>query len=80
MLVSFKEYQLGDVENDQISDALDETYPDILDYMNAIKGSENLSYKIDVMVDMLDAVRAYISLSTVHLLNMKVAKDDTQMQ
>ena len=41
---------------------------------------EILSYKIDVMVDMLDAVKAYISLSTVHLLNMKVAKDDTQMQ
>ncbi len=80
MLVPFKEHQIDDVENDQISDTLDETYPDILGYMNAIKVSEDLSYKIDVIVDMLDAVRAYITLSTVHLLNMKVEKDDTQMQ
>ena len=80
MLVPFKEHQIDDLKNDQISDTLDEIYPNILGYMNAIKGSEDLSYKIDVMVDMLDAVRAYISFSTVHLLNMKVAKDDTQMQ
>ena len=75
-----KEHQIDDVEKDQISDTLDETYPDILGYMNAIKVSEDLSYKIDVIVDMLDAVRAYITLSTAHLLNMKVEKDDTQVQ
>ena len=46
----------------------------------SIKVSEDLSYKIDVIVDMLDAVRAYITLSTAHLLNMKVEKDDTQVQ
>ena len=44
MLVPFKEHQIDDVESDQISNTLDETYPDILGYMNAIKGSEELSY------------------------------------
>ena len=48
--------------------------------MNEAKGREDLIYKIDIMVDMLDEVRAYLAFSTAHLLNTKVSKDDSTMQ
>ncbi len=75
MLIPFKEHQSEDIDYEEVSDVLDDTYQDIVGYMNEVKGSEDLGYKIDSMVEMLDAVRAYLAFSTAALLNMRLTKD-----
>lgn len=75
MLTSFKEYQKEDLDNEEISDLLDDTYKEIVGYIDQVRESEDLAYKIDTMVVMLDAIRAYLAFSTASLLDMKLTKN-----
>ena len=75
MLTPFKEYQAEDLDNEEISDLLDDTYKEIVGYINQVRESEDVGDKIDTMVVMLDAIRAYLAFSTASLLDMRLSKD-----
>ena len=75
MLIPFKEYQTEDVDSEDIPALLDDTYKDIVGYIDEVRESEDVGYKIDTMVVMLDAIRAYLAFSTASLLDMRLSKD-----
>jgi len=75
MLIPFKEYQTEDVDSEDIPALLDDTYKDIVGYIDEVRESEDVGYKIDTMVVMLDAIRAYLAFSTAALLEMRLSKD-----